>query len=67
MKYLILVALCAMQLTIASAVQARTPEDGFDTGKRSPWYCFFAVAGSEQDQGEANEGEKQSEEEPDCE
>jgi hypothetical protein len=67
MKTLILVALCAMQLTLASAVQARSVDNAFETENRSPWHCFIVVAGSEQDQGETSESEQQAEEEePDC-
>lgn len=65
-KYAILMALCAMQLIFAPASLARAFENAFDTDDRSPWYCFRAVAASEQDQSEADESEQQTEEEPDC-
>jgi hypothetical protein len=67
MKPPILMTLCAVQLILAAAVQARSVDHAFETGKRSPWHCFIAVAGTEQDQSETDESEQQAEdEEPDC-
>lgn len=67
MKYLSLLALCVLQPGLVSAAQAWSQEKA-DHFENSPqWSCLVAIAASEQDQGESNQNEQQSEEEPDCE
>ena len=58
----------AMQLSAVSATQPRFSDASFEAADRSRWYCFLAVAGSEENQQQEYDKTGQAtEEEPDCE
>ena len=68
MKQLVLMVLLAMQLTAVSATQPRFSDASLEAADNSRWFCFLAVAGSEENQQqEYNQTGQQTEEEPDCE
>ncbi|NCF34770.1 MAG: hypothetical protein GWP56_00025 [Gammaproteobacteria bacterium] len=64
MKRLILVFFVTCQMIISSAALAWSPLDGVEEAIDSMQNCLFTTASSEQSQ---EAGEKEQEEEPDCE
>ncbi len=65
MKHLILVFFITLQTIISSAAMAWSPLDGVESVVEKMHHCYFAVAGSEQDQ-EGENSEEEEDEEPEC-